>query len=41
MSSAEMLLGVIELEVRNIVDILELELVVVRRIRSLHRGAGN
>lgn len=40
MSLGELLLTVIELEIRNIVDILEFELVVVRRIRSLRRGAG-
>ena len=41
MSLGEMLLTVRELEIRNIVDILELELVVVRRIRSLRRGVGS
>jgi hypothetical protein len=41
MSPGEMLLAVVELEVRNIVDIPELELVVVHRIRSLRRDAGS
>jgi len=40
MSLGELLLTVTELEIRNIVDIPEFELVVVRRIRSLRRGAG-
>jgi hypothetical protein len=41
MSPGEMLLAVVELEIRNIVDIPDLELVVVHRIRSPRRDAGS
>jgi hypothetical protein len=40
-SPGEVFLAVLELEIRNIVDIPELELVAVHRIRSLRRDAGS